>query len=259
MQRLWRENVSASARATDVTYGRNGWHAHLHVLLRTEGFDDDARAELLSRWQDAVRLALGADAVPDESHAIRWSTPIDACRADEAERARYLVKLGSELVGGETKDRTKRKSRTPWQLLADAIAGDVESRRLWSEYYVGMKGARAVELDDRCARFAREGVLHAALGVDAAEPLVDGGKTTVTIPVDSAAFRALRAYEQRFDGAILATIVADASKAQRPEEVVRAWLRFVAAKVARSSLWYEDERPSWYSRYGPAPPLEHPP
>lgn len=247
-QRIWKERVTASARATDVTHGRNGWHVHLHVLIRTSEWTDDDRDALLGRWKDAVRDALGDDCVPDDEHAIRWSTPINACTATELERAAYLVKLGAELVSGDTKTRTKNGSRTPWQILADAIAGDAESVALWREFTEATKGARAIELDDRAARFARE-ELAAALGINVAEPIEDGARETVTVPVAASSFRLLRAYEQRFDPTILSVILSDVARSERPEPVVARWLAFIEQKLARAGLWYEGETAPWFRKW----------
>ncbi len=221
-QRLWTSRVKASVRAIEITRGSHGWHPHLHVLLHTDGFSDDERALLLERWLVCVERELGPACVPNAEHAIRWSTPIDWCTAQDKDRVRYLVKLGLELSGPK---EGRRGSLSQWDVARLATQGDTRAQEWWREFYRATKGRRMVELDDRAAAYARRPIV-APLGVNIAEPLEPMSETTVTIPVDTLELRALREYERR-DPSILAVIMADVASSQEPRTVVRAWIDHV--------------------------------
>jgi hypothetical protein len=226
-QRLWTKNVRASARAIEITRGANGWHPHLHVLLHTDGFSDDECRTLLERWKLCVLRELGPACVPDDEHAIRWSTPIDICKASEVDRARYVVKLGLELAGDKD---GRRGSSSPWDLAELAVGGDSQARAWWLEYCRATKGRRAIELDDRAAGYARrpKALAHELEGHDLAEADDGRGKDErIVVPVDSLELRALREYEARFDPTILAVMKRDVERSLAPAPVVRAWLDLV--------------------------------
>jgi len=125
-----------SIRALEVTHGPNGWHPHLHVVLfvrRPVG--EPFRLAALARWQLAVRLALGAEHVPDDRHGAQLTT----CDAD----ARYLSKLGLELSAPATSKAAKGDNRTPLDILAAFVAtGDCAEAELYRAYADAMKGAR---------------------------------------------------------------------------------------------------------------------
>lgn len=247
IQRIWTARVSASVRAAEVTHGKNGWHPHLHVVLRTTEWTEDQRERLLIAWQLQVERALGAECVPDDEHAIDWADPVELCKgedvADTQQRVfRYLFKLGLEVTGAGKRGR--RGSRSAWQIAEDATRGDAASVALWLEYCRATKGRRMIELDDRAQRYAkmpdpeRDDVLH------------DSTIERVTVPVDALELRALREYERRFDPAILAHVIADARTAERPETVVKAWLDLVCRRLAYTGS--NGPEASRASRDGPA-------
>lgn len=184
IQRVWTERVTASVRATEVTHGENGWHPHLHVLLRTSEWDDDEKDALLARWQAAIRAALGDACTPSDLRAIEWSSPLDA--GDPESRALYLAKLGLEIAGVAKQAR----SRTPWDVARDACDGDQPSMRLWSEFQTATKGRRMLELDDRASEAAAAQLIEEAPPI----PLDAGGDATV-IEVQRDDVRVLRSWE----------------------------------------------------------------
>lgn len=225
-QRLWTKKVKASIRAVEVTRSANGWHPHLHVLLHTDGFSEEERATLLGRWQLAVERELGPACVPDAAHAIRWSTPIDMCNASRDARIAYPLKLGLEIAGPK---QARRGSMTPWQLAELAAEGDSQARTWWLEYCRATKGRRMIELDDRAQRYAKTPRDLAD------EPEFQAEAERVVVSVDSLELRAVREYEQRFDHGILAAIVQDVAKAERPAATVRAWLDLVTSVLGYHS------------------------
>lgn len=96
-------------RVIEVTYGENGFHPHMHVLLIV---DTTWSTEVIQRlwypiWLDGCRKSGLED--PSEAHGVR---------IDDGERAaQYVTKWGmdSELTKGHLKKG--RKSVNPWDLL----------------------------------------------------------------------------------------------------------------------------------------------
>lgn len=149
VQRLFRERVTASVRALEVTRGANGWHPHLHVLLRTEPWDDVSRETLFRGWFDGViAVSRHGRFAPDRSHGVVWSAPLDA--STDAKRAAYLAKLGVEIAG--TGKQGRGGSLSSWQIASRAARGDRQAALWWGEYAAAVKGKRMIELDDRAAR-----------------------------------------------------------------------------------------------------------
>jgi hypothetical protein len=136
------ERVTASIRATEVTWGQNGWHPHIHLLWRTSEWTPAERRELEALW------CARAGALPGV--AIRWSSPITA---SSSKRARYLGRLGCEVSGLGKRPHAGHFS--PWQIgerAAEARANAALDTRwlfLWREYQSSMKGRRVLELDER--------------------------------------------------------------------------------------------------------------
>lgn len=128
-------------RSLEVTYGANGWHPHLHVLMF---FDREVpiipfTEAIKERWSDCV------------SSAGRYASWMHGCdvRFTDQEIADYVAKWGKEpkwrieheLTKGPSKAGRKGGS-TPMQLLADYWSGDTDAGRLWLQYAVNLKGER---------------------------------------------------------------------------------------------------------------------
>lgn len=201
IQRVWTERVSASVRAQEVTFGDNGWHPHIHVLIRTTEWEQDELDALQARWERNVVAALGEHARPDDLHGMVWSAPLDASKADEVERALYLTKAGFEL-SGVAKDTRERRSKSPWDLARDAARGDSRSLLLWREFYAATKGRRAIELDDRAAAAAKRAEEVESANHEEGE----GDALPLHIEVQRDEIRALRRLE-RSVGAIMAIVL----------------------------------------------------
>lgn len=157
-------------RYTEITFGRHGWHAHMHLLLFTafefsEAEASRLQAELEPRWLKML-AKVGADGLRGVALDVR---PADDSISD------YLAKYGhmpaaekqawgaaNELANAPAK-RAHKGSFTPFELLALA-AGDPEARTgqfaemlginpeavrwlagdLWREYYEALKGRQMV-------------------------------------------------------------------------------------------------------------------
>jgi len=162
-QDVWSDYVSASVRAIEVTWGRkNGWHPHLHVLLRCRKWSAEHELLLFERWDRFVREFLGDACAPSTEHGIAWSNPHDGAIA------RYVTKMGMELTG-YAKDTRDQGSVTPWALAKlaarlyqrDGPVMDERERRqakealaLWVEFQGATRGRRCIELDDRAQAMA---------------------------------------------------------------------------------------------------------
>ena len=226
VQRIWQERVTASARATEVTHGPNGWHPHLHVLLRVDReWDLEEKHELLLRWQRIIALELGQHAIPDDQYGLVWSAPFDA--KDSAHASRYLAKLGLEVAG--VAKLAARGHETPWQIAQRAVGGDSVALRLWHEFATSTKGRRAVELDDRLSDAARRQI--EAERVDRDDE--NEGKST-RIDVERDDVRALRALERRGHPDIFSRLLALAEQGQVVE--VHAWIAYARRRAELRSL-----------------------
>lgn len=134
-QALWAKlGVIHSVRATEATYGKNGWHVHLHVLLFVQGWDWlDAGKKVTDAWQDAVEAELGSAFVPDDEHAAVMTTS----SADA-----YIAKLGLEVMA--ITKRGRQGNLTPWQVAHLAASGNPDYRELWKSYARAMLGRQTL-------------------------------------------------------------------------------------------------------------------
>lgn len=211
IQRVWGELVTGSARAIEVTWGDNGWHPHIHVLLRTEDWTDDDKDALLVRWRTAIRRELGVHCEPNDEHALTWSPPFDA--EDVGKRALYLAKLGLEVAG-------LGKSSSHWDIARRATEGDSRCHWLWHEFFAATRGRRMLELDDRASHAAELQLM--ADHVDDHDN--ESGQTSkVSIPVKRDDVRALRRVERRIP-AIFALVLRAAE--ERGAEGVHGWVAY---------------------------------
>lgn len=132
---IFRDAVTATVRTLEVTHGRNGWHPHIHLLLRTRDWSQDERATLEREWLRRVPGSL--------ARAVVWSSPIEAWHKD---RARYIAKMGAEVAG--VAKECKNGNLTPWQVARRAL-NEPRYEALWREYQTTMKGRRVLEFDER--------------------------------------------------------------------------------------------------------------
>lgn len=233
IQRVWGELVTASVRTQEVTYGDNGWHPHLHVLLRTEEWSDDDKDALQVRWEKAIVGELGSNVRPDDLHGVVWSEPWDVERItkSESKRATYLAKLGLESASLGKEGR--RGSRTPWDLARMAANGDQRARWLWCEYTEATRGRRMIELDDRAAAAAKR-----ALELEAAETESSGGEPREPQRIEVARddVRALRYLERRGHPGIMGMLLRLAETEGEP--AVRQWIAYARSRVPeRQDFW----------------------
>lgn len=178
----------------EVTYGSNGWHPHLHMLVFTgadafgEGPPDDANGDLhsplieefASLWVDCLTRA-GLCERSNLADAMRYAFNVRG--GDQA--AEYIAKWGREAQWGASSELTRAHAKvgrrraagawhvTPFQLLALIEDGADDLIPAWHEYCAAFKGRRmltwtpglkrhfdVLDLDD--ADLAAEGIAPSA-------------------------------------------------------------------------------------------------
>lgn len=129
-----------SVTATEMTYGRSGWHPHFHeiVLLKVE---DEAEAlAMVAALARAWRVSLRAFGLDGAAAAFDAQ---GAARAGD-----YVAKWGAaeEVTLTNSKGGKAGKGETPRELVRRAGAGDAEARELWLEYFAATSKARRKQL-----------------------------------------------------------------------------------------------------------------
>lgn len=133
--------IKGHVRSLELTYGVNGWHPHLHVLMF---FDQEVpiipfEAAIKARWSECVQSA---------GRYASWEHGCDV-RFSDADIADYVAKWGYEPKWTPAHEMAKSGSKigrrggnTPMQLLSDYLDGDQRAGRLWMQYAVNFKGER---------------------------------------------------------------------------------------------------------------------
>lgn len=130
--------LKGTIRAFEVTYGANGFHPHLHVLLFLDKSwsNSSVHAAFSPLWQNACRLA--GLPIPSDAHG---------CRVDDGSKAAaYASKWGleSEMTKGHIK-RGKQGGMTPFDFLRAVLADDQDApkfRGLFKAYAEAFHGQR---------------------------------------------------------------------------------------------------------------------
>lgn len=132
--------------ALEITYGKNGWHPHRHVLMlfdRPVSHADEAelREELFAMWEHAVGN-VGGGTLSADAFDVR------AVTRGEEEVASYITKtekgiegIGREISLADVKAGRAEGSVNPFQLL-DVDTPEAEG--LWNEYVDATKGRSAI-------------------------------------------------------------------------------------------------------------------
>ena len=141
-RRAQRETSSEGfVRSVEVTYGNNGWHAHIHTLFFVS--PSVLFTSFVKPWQNFFQLK-GWEFVPRVSCDVRIVSPGSSPDGIGS----YLAKLGQTWGAGlelARADLKHSKSVTPQQILELAASGDKKYYRLWCEWETATKGVRWIE------------------------------------------------------------------------------------------------------------------
>lgn len=132
--------IDGYVRVTEVTYGANGWHVHVHALLLT-GYrlDDDQidtlHGSLFKRWKAALnRKGYRAS----REHGVDVQRVVGSVDSVSG----YFTKATYELTGANLKN-ARFGNVTPFGLLESLVAtGDAEDLDAWHEWERASKGRR---------------------------------------------------------------------------------------------------------------------
>lgn len=172
--RVWKERVTGSARAVEITRGDHGWHPHVHLLTVVEEPWVEADRDWMSeRWARAAsRGPAGSSWEPTWLHGVVLSPPTDVSRETSAVVSRYVCKAGLEISG-----QGKRSASSLWTVAERAARRDAQARRTWDEIAEATRGRHAIHLDSRM-RAARD---------EHAEPEHDVSRETrIRVPTEAA-------------------------------------------------------------------------
>ena len=137
------------ARRVEVTWGRHGWHVHVHALVICAAGADVAELgdAMFHAW--AARLArLGLTPIRDSGGLDARALSLDEAREDVAgyvAKGTYdeqVLQAALELAGNAKLGR--RGNLTPWALLHAARAGNRQAAALWHEWEQTSAGRRAL-------------------------------------------------------------------------------------------------------------------
>lgn len=135
--------VQYKIKGLEVTFGKNGWHPHHHILLLNDSYRLDFKnyiSQLSTLWIKACKKA-GLNA-PSMQHGLDLR---DGTYAQE-----YVSKWGldSELTKGHIK-KGREESLTPFDLLQLSIEDKEvfgkKPSKLWQEFGIAIKGSRQLE------------------------------------------------------------------------------------------------------------------
>lgn len=183
-----RAGVIGTIRALEVTYGANGWHPHLHVLVLIDGDGDDPLLidHVRSTWE---RFVVGAGYRRPGRNVGVDVRPVRTLR----EVAQYTSKVydeagaGFELARHDLKRGRRSGSRNPFGILADYVAGlevghqDDGDLALWRTYEQASHGRQALTWSKGLK--ARFGVGERTDEEIAAEQI--GGEVVFTLTADA--------------------------------------------------------------------------
>ena len=152
-----RHQINGVVRALDVTYGRHGWHPHLHVLLLTDAPVPPRdlvrlRRFFFDRWCRALGK-LGTDSCamqPPRSDSM--ITRGRGVRLRVAVVAEYLAEasiMWADELGSHTMKQARGRNSTPWQILQRITRGHYPTqgernadRSIWRAWATEIRGAR---------------------------------------------------------------------------------------------------------------------
>lgn len=144
IRRSWK--IPAWVRTIEVTYGKHGWHPHIHALLFTKTpWDGRQRAargrRLFDKWADFVRKTRGVECSADAFRIVGGGAGAGAYIAKLQEGSRWS--LGVEFMRGDLKT-ARGSSVTPFEFIAPAHDGEAWALHRWWEWEEVTRGRRCM-------------------------------------------------------------------------------------------------------------------
>lgn len=155
--------AAGAVTALEVTWGANGWHPHVHMLVFHQrgalgegepAENGDLSSRAIDELKNAWVKALIKDGLCDQSQASdTWHHGLNVRGGEKA--AEYIAKYGHDEKWGASSELTRAARKvgaagevageihvTPFQLLAWAGQGDGLSAELFRTYVAAFKGKR---------------------------------------------------------------------------------------------------------------------
>ena len=152
--RAWKGELEALGvrgwvRAIEITYGENGWHPHLHVLLLTAAEPTHGVRDRLSNWLTRRWLTQtakhGFEGLPGIAVDVRRVADDPSAFERLAGYATKGEHSHLELARADLKGGHRPLSYSCWDLLAWAHEGEAWALHRWWEYEQATHRARAIE------------------------------------------------------------------------------------------------------------------
>lgn len=151
-------------RVTEVTYGRNGWHVHLHVLFFIDAPKSVASHHahlfgdrLFRRWKaglqkvgfDAIKESGGLDVSIAERAEKSLSEYLSRSKLESPEDIEGAFYANSKKLSAEASlsiyKQGRKTSRTPFEILYDINEENPgQDFAIWREWVNGSKGKRQI-------------------------------------------------------------------------------------------------------------------
>lgn len=153
-------SIVGAITSREVTFGNNGWHPHLHMLVFAgHGMEKDKRTifMLKSAWlRAAKKVGLLHRAKSLKDYRNFWKYGLDLRGGEKA--AEYIAKFGRDEKWGQSSEMTRFHSKvgirkgafnddlhfTPFQILEWATNGDKTASALFKEYAEVYHGKRMI-------------------------------------------------------------------------------------------------------------------
>ena len=144
-----RYGLVGNIKTVEITYGRNGWHPHIHAILLADEWIDLASGEMaawFARLDARWARALVRHGWTPGKYTVRFT--LYPVTVSPGALAGYVTKVQDGGLGHEMTSDLKHgrlSSRTPMQILADfATDGLVADLDLWHEYEIATEGRSAI-------------------------------------------------------------------------------------------------------------------
>lgn len=135
-------------RSTEITYGRHGWHPHIHPLVFFKGKVSQAKLDSLFmeefRAYRSAAVSRGLQAPQLTAHENKYMIVDNTLEtmADYLSKTSYdSWRIEFEMTATQSKESIS--GRTPWEILADIQrTGDYDDLSLWWEYERATRGKK---------------------------------------------------------------------------------------------------------------------